>query len=101
MRAHLVSLPRSATVEAPAPPPANPASAAVPSPSATVCVVPDVVDDKEAYAVNAVQVAGLHPSVVAKDFPDGSGLPAGQVWATDPVPQDEPCGSTVTLYVQP
>jgi hypothetical protein len=77
----------------------TPAAAA--SPSTTACVVPDVVDDQEAYAVSAVQAAGLRAAVVKKAFPNGPGLPAGLVWATDPVPQDEPCGSTVTLYVQP
>ena len=75
--------------------------AAVPSPSPTVCIVPDVVDDQEASAVSAVQAAGLHAAVVRKAFPSGTALPAGLVWATDPVTQREPCGSTVTLYVQP
>jgi len=75
--------------------------AAVPSPSPTVCIVPDVVDDQEAPASSAVQAAGLRAAVVKKAYPNGPALPAGLVWATDPVPQREPCESTVTLYVQP
>ena len=75
--------------------------AVAPSPSASVCVVPDVVDDQEAFAVSAVQTAGFHAAVVKKAFPNGTALPAGLVWATVPSVQDEPCGSTVTLDVQP
>jgi len=75
--------------------------AAVPSPSASACVVPDVVDDHEAFAVSAVQTAGLRAAVDTKADPGAPALPAGLVWGQDPVPQDEPCGSTVTLDVQP
>ena len=75
--------------------------AAVPSPSPTVCIVPDVVDDQEAPAISAVQAAGLRAAVVKKAYPNGPALPAGLVWSTNPVPQREPCGSTVALYVQP
>ena len=63
--------------------------------------MPDVVDDHEATAVSAVQTAGFHAAIVKKAFPNGPGLPAGLVWGQDPVPQDERCGSTVTLDVQP
>lgn len=75
--------------------------AAAPSPSASVCVVPDVVDDHEAFAVSAVQTAGLRAAVDTKADPGEPALPAGLVWGQDPVPQDEPCGSSVTLDVQP
>lgn len=74
---------------------------AAPSPAASTCVVPDVVDNFEASAVSAVQTAGFRVAVVKKAFPNGPGLPSGLVWATNPSVQDEPCGSTVTLDVQP
>ena len=74
---------------------------AAPSPAASVCVVPDVVDNHEADAVSAVQTAGFRAAIVKKALPNNPGLPSGLVWGQNPVPQDEPCGSTVTLDVQP
>jgi hypothetical protein len=82
-------------------PAATATPAAAPSVSASGCVVPDVVDDQKAFAVSAVQTAGLRAVVDTKADPGAPALPAGLVWGQDPVPQDEPCGSTVTLDVQP
>ena len=82
-------------------PAATVAPAAEPSPSASVCTVPDIVDDHEAFAVSAVQAYGFRAAVDTKADPGEPALPAGLVWGQDPVPQDEPCGSTVTLDVQP
>lgn len=76
--------------------------AAVPSPSPTACFTPDVYGNA-AYASSAVQAAGFHVVLVTKADPESSSYPAGLVWGGDP-PLDEtraPCGSTVTLYVQP
>ena len=50
---------------------------------------------------SAVQTAGLRAVVDTKADPGEPALPAGLVWGEYPVPQDEPCGSTVTLDVQP
>jgi len=93
--AAIAAAPSSAPAVATLPP------AAVPSPSPTVCVVPDVADDHDAYAVSQVQAAGFRAVVVTKALAGSPALPAGLVWGIDPLPQDEPCGSTVTLYVAP
>jgi hypothetical protein len=53
-----------------------------------------------AAATAAVQQAGFVAAVVQKPIPGGT-VPAGLVWGSNPGVQDEPCGSTVTIYAQP
>jgi hypothetical protein len=79
-----------------------------PSPSATDCLVPDVMDIGASAAVADVDSAGFHAVVVTtKPFPGNSStapgnFPAGQLWGTSPsITTHAPCGSTVTLYFQP
>lgn len=94
-----------AMTAAAATPTASPVTpAAVPSPSTTACFVPDIAGNNAAYASSAVQAAGFHVVLVTKADPDRpNGFPAGLVWGGNPLPDETraPCGSTVTLYVQP
>lgn len=78
-------------------------AAAAPSPSATVCFTPDIAGDNATAARSAVQTAGFQVAVVTKADPDEPSFPGGLVWGGNP-PLDEtkaPCGSTVTVYIQP
>jgi hypothetical protein len=84
------------------------AAAVAPSPSATECLVPDVMDIGASAAVADVDSAGFHAVVVTtKPFPGNSStsaanFPAGQLWGTSPsITSRAPCGSNVTLYFQP
>lgn len=50
-----------------------------------------------------MQTAGFQVAVVTKADPDEPSFPGGLVWGGNP-PLDEtkaPCGSTVTVYIQP
>jgi hypothetical protein len=78
-------------------------TASAPSPSATDCLTPDIAGDNATAARSAVQTAGFQVVVVTKADPDDPGFPGGLVWGGNP-PLDEtraPCGSTVTVYIQP
>lgn len=79
-------------------------AASAPSPSAAACFVPDIGGYNAAFASNAVKAAGFQVALVKKADPyEPNGFPAGLVWGGDPRPDETkaPCGSTVTLYVQP
>jgi hypothetical protein len=71
----------------------------------TSCVEPDVGEDPVAEAISRVEGADFHVTIVAEALPNDPSFAAGEVWKMSPMPslssQDEPCGSTVTLYVQP
>ncbi len=71
----------------------------------TSCVEPDVVEDPVAEAISRVEAADFHVTIVTEAYPDDPSFAAGHVWKMSPVSsltsQDQPCGSTVTLYVQP
>ncbi|MGH3223602.1 MAG: hypothetical protein ACRDPY_33790 [Streptosporangiaceae bacterium] len=71
----------------------------------TSCVEPDVIEDPVADAISRVEAADFHVTIVTETFPGDPSFAAGQVWKMSPVSslssQDEPCGSIVTLYVQP
>jgi hypothetical protein len=83
--------------------PATTPAASAPSPSPTTCAVPDIADDSVASASSNVQAAGFHLVIVTKADPNvpANHFPPGFLWGQSPGVQDEPCGSTVTLYVQP
>lgn len=71
----------------------------------TSCVEPDVIEDPVADAISRVEAADFHVTIVTEALPGDPSFAAGHVWKMSPVSSlsspDEPCGSTVTLYVQP